>query len=1418
MTRHTTIEGSRFWCIVCFFLFLCFVAESFGQFGNAVPRYRYEVDGYVKVKGPSLYFSETDIVVPGRGLSLEFSRYYGVSAGNEISPSYFGQWGHSFQWYLSHGVSNQPKEGKRVNYWVRSAYGESFRFYKRAGYNDAELGDDWTPDKGVRGRLTDTGSGDSRVFTYTTKHGLKYKFEDKVEGSTKYFVVTEITDRNGNKLQLHYDTVSAGYYSRKSPRLLAVTDTVGRVLKFHYGLRITYNRKTIPNPRQITKIEFGKGTAQSLTAVYQTINYDYRSPAKINDPFIKIRYQLGVGDKRGREISVGYEYLTGGSRYSRERGLGHLKAIVYPNGARTEFGSSTWIQRVVTHRDAPKKGESVGKILQTRQYRKLHSFGTINGQQFSYYNGRIVAHDRHLVNNRWVQRRGSTYDFTQSSPKMISLGGNYYWQFNPYSRNMNRVYQNQGGVGEKWDYLIEYRKTASNPNNHLVGNATRWKQVNPQNRSTVYREWTADYEDKFNFPIWEVDPMGHKTEFSYDSKGNLTEVKSKAKTGTQPHAIAHDIVTTHQYDSYGNRIKTTLKPSKTVTQVVETVYEKTFNAYPVEIKTTVTKNGKAHTIKTKMEWDVNRGLKTADIDAMGNRVEYAYWQDRKLKYTKDVAANLYTVPTYDLLGNVTQEQVRQNHWQTGTLIAQKKTAYDGLGRVVKVHSFKDNWTTPYATVETTYDGLGDVATTKDPRGLITTYTYDSFGRQTKRTLPDGDFVETRYNRLSQVTQSWTKASGTATSPKVSYTYDKLNRPLKVSYKTGESVSYTYDKNDNLLTLTTNDGSTTYTYTMTHDQLNRVKNRTDSLLGYKTFYEYDDAGKRTKLHIRTSSGTTDLYSVTYAYDQANRLTSVKDVVAGKTASYEYFDIGAIKTATLPNGITVDRQLDSRHRLDELQFKKSANTQLASLDYTYDVKSNVTKLVKNLTGAGGSKKTFTFGYDKISRLTSANYGNETVSYTYDKAGNRLTSVSTVAGTTKYTIAKDSNQLTYRSLVPEDSNFSTMNYTYDAEGKLTKRHEGGKSDSLSYGWGSKLKQIKQTRPGQTQKTIAYGYDGAGKRVKVQNSQGTRYFVYDGGMPVLELDQNKKIIASYLYGADGVVYRRIHGATKSQDKYEYHHVNALGSPIVLTDDSKTVVARYEYDVFGAIRSETGTSDNPRKFTGKEWDADVRLSHFGQRYYDPYIARFIMRDPAGDGINWYVYTYNNPLRFIDPDGLRALTTDEIAIAQKIFGDTINYDDVEIIESGVVHGILTFKSKAVVVHNNIYAKGGMTDDVLIHELFHVWAYSKGRIEPVTAGLTQWTARGIEFVTRTDDLLYDYRLDDFNDPNRRRLGDFNFEQQAAIIQDAYRYLYMDNTDPRYNDEFREKSDYWKEYYESLLEEFAEWHKQLQLGSDSYLTHN
>ena len=940
-------------CVLMGLMLLGFSGTVVSQFGAPVPRHPQEMDGPVNVINHTLFFSETDLAVPGRGIGIEFTRYYnsdGVGHGTK-APSYMGnKWSHSYQWEIRRYYNYASRSNH--TWTVVTGSGMEQRFTERVRGTQIEF----RRQSGERATLKLVQSGEAKAYIYTTRSGIRYRFEKLEHIRCRHPILTEISDPNGNRVKLHHEAAPESNYA-DLPRLVAVEDPQGRILKFYYGVRIN-NRDY---PRYISKIEFGLGTPAALTTVYSTVKYSYSRYRK-GSPLSYHRYyycltsathQLGSGDPRGTELKTQYEYPPSNSgvwhRSVYYNNTGYLSAIVSPLGYRTEFDVFGEKVRRVLVRDVPPDDSTEGAVLSVRKYKKDTS-------NTSHLAGVVAVNtDTNPIGTQGQRRQyiyRSAHGHVRSRQQRLGSPLYSYTSWSYSSRNVTSAHHRHAISGrwtEKFRYKIYYEGSNA-AHNRQMGNATKWEQIDPTSTSTVLRTWEADYETTYNRPIWQIDPMGHKTTFSYDANGNLTEQRSKANTGTQPHAVDHDIITTHAYDAYGNRIKTTFMPGTTQEKVVETVYDSTHHTYPIEVKTTVTVNGAEHTIKTKSEWDLNRGLKTADIDAQGRRTEYAYWKDRKLKYTRRVADNLYTVPTYDKNGNVTQTQVRQNNWQTGTLIAQTKTEYDAMGRAVKAHSFKDNWTTPYATTETTYDIFGDVSQTKDPRGLITNYTVDQFGRVTKQTLPDGDWAETRYNSLNQVTKAWTSQNGSETSPAVSHTYDKFNRLSQVSYKTGESVSYTYDLGDNTLTQTTNDGSQTYTYTYTHDQLNRVMTRIDSLLGYKTLYEYDDASMRKRMHIQPSAGGTDYYDVRYTYDEANRLTGVKDVLAAKTASYAYFDIGALKTSTNPNGITAHRTLDTLNRLDTLNYKKNTTTTLSSLDYTYDVKSNVTQLVRNDTGAG------------------------------------------------------------------------------------------------------------------------------------------------------------------------------------------------------------------------------------------------------------------------------------------------------------------------------------------------------------------------------------------------------------------------------------------------------------------------------------
>ena len=112
------------------------------------------------------------------------------------------------------------------------------------------------------------------------------------------------------------------------------------------------------------------------------------------------------------------------------------------------------------------------------------------------------------------------------------------------------------------------------------------------------------------------------------------------------------------------------------------------------------------------------------------------------------------------------------------------------------------------------------------------------------------------------------------------------------------------------------------------------------------------------------------------------------------------------------------------------------------------------------------------------------------------------------------------------------------------------------------------------------------------------------------------------------------------------FFHTNMLGTTRMLSSDAGAAIpdASRLYTAFGVPAVEPASPMTRYGYAGAwGYQSNSALStqhsgllHVGARYYDPRIGRFLQRDPIGihGGLNVYAYVGNNPLTFVDPEGL----------------------------------------------------------------------------------------------------------------------------------------------------------------------------------------
>jgi RHS repeat-associated protein len=715
-----------------------------------------------------------------------------------------------------------------------------------------------------------------------------------------------------------------------------------------------------------------------------------------------------------------------------------------------------------------------------------------------------------------------------------------------------------------------------------------------------------------------VDALGRRTTFTYDEVGALVRTdfpdgSFESLTYDPSGNVARRTdragrTTAYEYDELGRRVRV-VRPDGTSTR---TVYSA-------------------------------GGRATATIDARGNRTDHEY--DAAGRRTRTVLPAVRNAVT----GANERPEVSYEYDAAGRIAAvtdangrRTTLAYDGMGRLLR-RTFADG-----TDRENVYDALGHVVEQRDEAGRVTRFDYDALGRLSGVTDALGGFTRYSYDETGQL-RAQTDALGRTTTferdalgrPRVRrlpgggvetfsydaagnrvaetdfngttvlFDYDVMNRLERKSYPGGDEVTFTYTPTGRRATATDARGTTTREYDL-NDQLVRVTHPGGEVIQYA--YDAD----RNMRQLQTTAATVD-----YTRDSLGRVVAVDAVVNGTSlgeSRYGYDPAGNIVEQTRPNGVTTRLAYDARNRPTSLAHLAGGTT-IGSFAYELSATGRRTRV----TELGGG--VVVYGYDALDRLISeVREGSLAVAYEYDAVGNRTRMVRDGTAT-GYTYDVDDRLLSAGAAA----------FTYDVNGNVVSRTLGGAT--TTYDWDAEGRLVRATGPGGV---TEFTYDVDGNRVARQAGGTVTSFLVDAnnptGLPQVleERGSAGELRAQYTYGVDRV-------AVATPATTGFYATDALGSTRLLTDAAGAVTDQYQYDAFGILTAEAGTTPNPYLFAGEQFEPSLGLYNLRARNYDSTMGRFTGRDPLPGNVadprskHPYLYAHGDPVNATDPTGLFSL-------------------------------------------------------------------------------------------------------------------------------------------------------------------------------------
>lgn len=744
-----------------------------------------------------------------------------------------------------------------------------------------------------------------------------------------------------------------------------------------------------------------------------------------------------------------------------------------------------------------------------------------------------------------------------------------------------------------------------------------------------------------------------RTRYTYTDDGLVSTI-------TEHYDTPKYLQTAYTYDCYGNKLTETVSGEDITTQ--QTSYSYNTCRFPSQVLTQPAATDIRYT------YDIWGNVLTVSDHTYGSvlQTQYGYdgWGNRNYEVSPEGLTTTISLSRVGGTSNDYKEQIETEGLPSIT------TWYDHKGRKVRTESVgvagtlqRQLWT---------YNSLGLLQRETQTIGNLskfTTYTYDTFGRKTTETRPNGQVFNYTYGNRSEAVETngqstvrtfdaWGNLK-TAEDPlsSVAYIYGANGKPRYV-HSGGATWEFEYDDAGNKTLLSDPDaGDTEYEY----DALGRIVYQRDAR-GIETETEYDVHGHIASITI-DGSVTTFSYgntgnvkmrlfresnadgTATYSYDPLGRvISSVRSLTgtgAYNTVTYSYNNLNQLSSKTIngqreeysydANGYKVGSSINGQNvwqlvgynglRMTKLlgdsltsitEYSVNGVTRKAVLkgeetitDINYDYTTSNGNIASR-TGMIDDEETFT--YDELDRLVSVSVDDQDIlEMDYEDNGNL--SDKTGLGSISYNSAHP-HAVSLIECTPSDYYVGLQTTAYNALNKIERIAHDNKTMTFVYGpdctrWKSTFTSGSSTR------TILYGNDYE----RITKNATTRHFHY--------LDE-------------GTILMTIAGQS---DQLLFSCTDNLGSIVKLVDKHGNAVFEATYDVWGkqaVTRNEIGFH---RGYTGHEMLPAFNLINMNGRLYDPVVGRFLSPDnfvqleDFSQNFNRYSYCLNNPLKYTDPSG-----------------------------------------------------------------------------------------------------------------------------------------------------------------------------------------